>query len=556
VGEGSKASMTSETKSSAVANERMFRSISYGLVFLMIVCIILAINSFIRNAIPGWASGVIAGVMIFILTDRLFTYQRYKSLTPLSSEWALTLGTQWIVILVFIRLLLSYTNGLDVFVRELSHFVHGNILEFFSPEFVVTSLLAILAWYLPTRFLELLDEIGLDQVLALREDSAPIESNPVPAHQRLLNLTFGLGIFLVILTALTRINLPAIFDNPDGLPLVDLNRFSAGEAGALLYFILGLALLSQSRLMSLQTHWNQQRIPVSSNNLVRQWGVYSLVFLLLLVLIVGLLPTGHSFGLFSILSTLFIFMINLLFFIGQLFIALITILFSLPFLLFGKKLPFAFRFSTLPAFPNPPVEAPLPTSSNAIWALVRSILLWGSLILIIIYSLTRFLRQHDNLLGALRKARIINWLIFAWQWLRRNVDGTWDDLSRVIADGWQSIVSRLEGKRILPRPGWISFRSLDPRRRIYFFYLAMVRRGGEQGLGRKLSQTPSEYAETLEKDLPSAGEDIDSITKAFVEARYSRHEINSQAADTVKTIWGRVRQALQNKSKSGQSANK
>ncbi len=548
--------MNSETKSSAVANERMFRSISYGLVFLMMVCIILAIVSFIRNAVPGWASGVIAGVMIFILIDRLFTYQRYKSLTPLSSEWALTLGTQWIVILLFIRLLLSYTNGLDVFVSDISRFIHGYILEFFSPEFVVTSLLAVLAWYLPTRFLELLDEIGLDQLLALREDPAPIQGNIIPAHQRLLNLTFGLGIFLVIVTALTRINLSAIFDNPAGLPLVDLTRFSAGEAGALLYFILGLALLSQSRLMALQTRWNLQHIPISSNNLVRQWGMYSLFFLLLLVLIVGLLPTGHSFGLFSILSTLFIFLINILFIVGQLFVALITILLSLPFLLFGKKTPFAFRFSTLPAWAPSPVEAPLPTSGDAIWALVRSILLWGSLILIILYSLTRFLREHDNLLHALRKTRIINWLIFAWQWLRRNVNGTWDDLSRAIADGWQNIVSRLEGKHILPRPGWISLRSLDPRQRIYFFYLAMVRRGDEHGLKRKPSQTPSEYAATLEKDLPLAGEDIDSITKAFVEARYSRHEINSQDADTVKTIWGRIRQALQNKSKSGQSVNK
>ncbi len=550
--------MNSETKSSAVANERMFRSISYGLVFLMIVCIILAINSLIHNAIPDWASGVIAGVMIFILIDRLFTYQRYKSLKPFSSEWALTLGTQWVVILFFIRLLLSYANGMDVFVRDISRFVHGYIVEFFSPELVVTSLLAVLAWYLPTRFLELLDEIGLDQVLALREDPPPrsAQDNIVPAHQRLLNLTLGLGIFLVILTALIRINLPAIFDNPAALPLVDPNRFSAGEAGALLYFILGLALLSQSRLMSLQTHWNLQHIPISSNNLFRQWGVYSIFFLLFLILIVGLLPTGHSLGLFSILSTLFIFLINLLFIVGQLFVALITILLSLPFLLFGKKTPFAFKFSTLPAWSPPPVEAPLPTSSNAIWALVRSILLWGSLILIILFSITRFLRQHDNLLRTLRKARIINWLIFAWQWLRGNVNGTWDDLSRAIADGWQSIVSRLKGKRILARPGWISFRSLDPRRRIYFFYLAMVRRGGEQGLRRKSSQTPSEYAATLEKDLPSAGEDIDSITKAFVEARYSLHEINSQDADIVKTIWGRIRQALQNKSKSGGSTNK
>ena len=58
----------------------------------------------------------------------------------------------------------------------------------------------------------------------------------------------------------------------DGLPELELNSLSGGEAGVLLYFVFGLALLSLSRLMSLQTHWNRLRIPVSSDNLARQMG--------------------------------------------------------------------------------------------------------------------------------------------------------------------------------------------------------------------------------------------------------------------------------------------
>jgi hypothetical protein len=115
-------------------------------------------------------------------------------------------------------------------------------------------------------------------------------------------------------------------------------------------------------------------------------------------------------------------------------------------------------------------------------------------------------------------------------------------------DGWQRIVARLEGNRIFARPGWISLRGLDPRRRVLFFYLAMLRRGSEQGLSRRPSQTPSEYAVTLERALPDAEEDIDSITEAFVEARYSRREVDAQEADLVKATWGRIRRALQSKS--------
>ena len=184
------------------------------------------------------------------------------------------------------------------------------------------------------------------------------------------------------------------------------------------------------------------------------------------------------------------------------------------------------------------------------WGLIRSILLWGGLALIILFSVIHFVRQHGGLRETLRKSRLSNWLVLAWQWLYKNAEKTGGALSRVLTDGWQSIVARLEGNRIFPRPGLIRFRSLDPRRQIYFFYLVMLRRGGEQGVTRKPSQTPSEYATTLEKALPSAEQDIESITAAFVEARYSRQEVDSGTVNRVKATWGRIRAAMKNKAKS------
>jgi hypothetical protein len=123
----------------------------------------------------------------------------------------------------------------------------------------------------------------------------------------------------------------------------------------------------------------------------------------------------------------------------------------------------------------------------------------------------------------------------------------------VLADGWQSIASRFEGRRIFPRTDWIRLRSLDPRRQVYFFYLAMVRRSAEQGLPREPSQTPSEYASALERALPAVGEDVDALTAAFVEARYSRQEVDAGRAKIARTTWGRIRRALQDKLKTGKN---
>ena len=546
--------MNSRSISNAIGNAKRFRSISYALVFLMMVCVAMTIGILIENALPGWHSGIIVSVMLFIVIDRLYTYQQLKPLTLFSSEWMIAYGAQWIVIVLFIRFLLSYANGLDAFLTDLSLFARGYLANFFSGEFVIALLLALLVWILTAQFLGLLDEIGLDQELALREDPGRMQADVIPAHQRLVHLIFSLGIALVILTALTRINMRTIFSTPDGIPNIEVSRFSGGEAGALLYFLFGLALLSLSRLMSLQTHWNRLRIPVSSDNLTRQWGIYSLFFLFSLAVIVSLLPAGDSLGFFSVVGTLFGFLIQLLILISEVILALGLFLFSLPFLLFGKAPPFLSRIAPrpLPILPAQPVP---PISISAVWELIRSILLWGSLAVIIVFSFIYFVRQHENILAALRRSRITNWLLLAWQWLYRNVDKTRATLSQAIAEGWQSIVARLEGKRILPRPAWVSLRSLDPRRQIYFFYLAMIRRGGEQGITRRPSQTPSEYAVTLENALPSAREDIDSITEAFVQARYSRQEVDSRKAESVKAIWERIRSTLKSKAKSERSAN-
>jgi hypothetical protein len=491
---------------------------------------------------------------LFIVIDRLYTYRQMSSLTFLSSEWIFALGGQWALIVLLSRFLLSYANGLEALRSDLSRLTRGDLAELFTAELVVSLMFTFVFWILVGRFLEVLDQIRLDQVLASQQ--SPIQSETVPAHQRLVVLTFSIGIGLVILTALARVNFNTIDSNVEGIPAVSFNRFSGGEAGALLYFIFGLALLSLSRLMTLQTHWNQLRIPVSSKNLYRQWGMYSLFFLLILGVIVSLLPAGDSLGFFSVLGTLLEFLIAVLLFLGQLILTLLMLLVSLPFLLFGGSTPNVMPSAPppMPVFPPPPPASPL--INPELWALIRSIFLWGSLILILVFAFIQFVRQHGGIRAALRNSRVTNWLVLAWQWLYRGANKTREDLTRVIVDGWQSLVSRLEGKRILPRSDWINPRSLDPRRQVYFFYLAMIRRGAEQGLARKPSQSPVEYAAQMEKALPAAVEDIESITEAFVEARYSRQEVDSKKANAVKATWGRIRRALQEKLREEQSKNR
>jgi hypothetical protein len=536
--------MNSVSTSNTARNQRVFRAISYMLVFLMMACSILTMGILINMTLPDWHAGIIMGVLLFIVIDRIYTYRHLKSLTPLSAEWGIAWGAQWVLILVLTRFLLSYAHGTEAFLEDLLMYTRGNFARLFTGEFVITLLLAVPIWILPAQFLALLDEIGLNSDLALREDAPPIELNAVPAHQRLVNLIFSLGIVLVVLTVLTRLNVRNLLADLNGLSDLQVSRFSGAEAGVLLYFVFGLTLLSLSRLMSLQTHWNRLRIPVSSNNLVRQWVVYSLLFLLILAVVVGLLPAGDSFGFMSLLGTLLSFLFATLFFIGQLFLVLISLLFSLPLLFLRGEPAVMDNVPVAPVFPTLPVEPATPPVPNETWLLVRSVLLWGLLAVIVVFAFLQYVRQHGGLRAALRNSRVTNWLLLAWQWLYKGAGNVRDNLSHVLAEGWQSLVSQFGGRGVLPPASLLHFRSLNPRQRIYFFYLAMIRRGAEQGVRRQPSQTPSEYAASLEKALPAAGEEIGSITGAFIEARYSRQDIDSKKADTVKTTWGRLRRKV------------
>jgi hypothetical protein len=540
-----------DSASNIARNEKVFRLISYGLVFLMMACAAMVLGSFVQNAAPGWHSTVIVGVLLFVVADRFYTHQRLNTLTPLSSEWLIAIGAQWVVILVVLRLLLSYADGLDALRRDLSLFARGFLLEFLTVEFVFSFLLALAAWVIAGVFLNLLDEIGLDQELALQEDPPILEREVVPARQRLVNSTFSLGIALVVLTALARLNLQTILSNESGLPEIEISRFSGGEGGALLYFVFGLALLSLGRLLSLQTQWRRQHIPISSGNLFRQWGVYSLIFFLILAVFVSLLPSGESLGLFSLLQALLNFLVSILFFFGSMVLYVVSALISIPmsFFLRGDDTP-PEALPNIPPLPTMPAGTDAPPPPSEFWLVLRSFLLWGSLTVIVVFALIQFVRQHGGVRAALRKSRFTNWLAMAWQWLYRNMGKTGESLTQAVKEGWQTLAARLERRRVLPPSNLLRLRALDPRRQVYFFYQAMVRRGGEEGVPRKPSQSPSEYAAQLEKALPSEEEDIEALTRAFVEARYSLLDVDTTKASRVKEIWGRIRRALQGKSKS------
>jgi hypothetical protein len=193
----------------------------------------------------------------------------------------------------------------------------------------------------------------------------------------------------------------------------------------------------------------------------------------------------------------------------------------------------------------PKLEIPANASSDpAWWEASKTAIFWALLAGILLFALLTYLRQHQEILDELKKARGLGWLAKLWAWLANLFGKVSNGIGQVFEAGRERLRGRRADNADWFRAGFLNLRRLDPRQRVYFFYLAFLRRSDESGLPRRLSQTPSEFAASLESALPAAEPDIDALTAAFIEARYTPKPVEPEKANVVKEYWERLKKAL------------
>jgi hypothetical protein len=537
--------MSQEIPASTRLNESVFRTISYILVILMIVCGVLTFGNLVNRYVNTWPTAATAIVSALIALDRLYTYQKMKSFPILSGEWLLAVSTQWIVIIVVLKVVLGLVNGLSTFLEEIPLWVTNFQEYFLTPDFYLSLVIVTVVWVLGGHFAEILNGMGMEEALIERQSAVFSAREKLPRY-RLLGLFFNIGALLIVFTALARIDLRVVFSSEDAPLLINIPAFEGGGVTTLLYFMFGLALLSQTQFVTLNTRWALQGFRVE-RNLAVSWVLYSLLFLIGLALIAVFLPTGYGLGVLTFLGYVLDVLLVLLVFLVQLLIVLFIFLASLPFRLLDWGSPVGNFTPTVPEFPNVPAEVTSTATPVAWWEALKTILIWGVVIAIVVYSIRQYLRQHEGFTNFLHRRPILRWLLHIWRWLKDLFGGIHKGIVDAVAANLERIRRRRSGIKNWGRSGFINPRRLDPRQRVYFFYLALIRRGNESGLTRSLSQTPYEYASTLADALPDVDEDVDALTEAFVEARYTPWDVEEQKANLVKIYWDRVRRALRSK---------
>jgi hypothetical protein len=257
------------------------------------------------------------------------------------------------------------------------------------------------------------------------------------------------------------------------------------------------------------------------------------------------LPTNYELGLLGTFMAVFRILNQAMFYLYGLILLLVALLARL----IGK--PPAVSPDQNPVVTPPPVPTPGPVSTFN-WEILKSVFLWGSLIILAVIALRQYIAFNQDLSEDIKRFRPFHWLLVAWG----RFVASFKKANKSIGKFIQNSLERL--RRVDSEPGlrsewdFINPRKLSPRQKIIFYYLALLRRAREAGLPRQDGQTPYEYAGFLKSSLDEEKDGVDAMTESFIEARYSRHEIPAKQASRLELLWGNLRQVLRKVRRSGE----
>ncbi len=518
-------------------NEKFGVIASHLLVAGMMICFAVSIQHLARRIVPGWQVVYIPWLVFWVSLEAMYSRRLVRREADLITSRLVYRLVEWVVITLVVKLVVTLSKGLDQLLVQLPLWREDFLIHFFDGETIFVLLLSFIIWALSGGFSEQLLKLEGDKFLVEMDVEIGIFSDRTAVRRELVARIFLIGMIMVFVTALVRWDYQTIWGERP-VPTYGLSY-------VMLYFLFGLALTTLAHFASRRAVWAMEQIPLS-HNMSRQWLVYSLLFLAGISLLAFILPTGYSMGLLATLAYLFNLFFSIIAFIF--YILSLPLIFLMSLFVDPAEIPEPVERLPPPEF-VPPV--PLMDGAGALpwWEVLRSILFWVLFIAITGYAFSIFIRQNEHLLKRLRGIPGWHYLVAFWEQLSAGFRRA----KRGARSAAQELAIRLRRTQDLVSPlrsgEFVNPSKLPPRQRVLFFYLMMLRRGQESGMPRRPSQTPFEYAEKLEGDLPDVDEDLKSLTNAFVEARYSRHTITTERANLVQTYWNKIKRALRSQKK-------
>lgn len=500
---------------------------SYIIVALMMGLVTHAIITTGQRLLPFWQTGFLPWIAVVISLESIFSSRQQRDLYTFTPEWVLHLVTEWVVILVTIKAILMVSLGQPI-INELSQWRDRFIDSFFSSDYILAVVVLLFIWLTSRFFASFLFNLEEDYGKLDTERNGIGVLDRSEVRRQLMGLIFILGGFLLLLMAFNRIDLP-IFK-------LDLPGFQVRALDTILYFVLGFLLLGLSQYSLLRIRWYLNKVPVQQKNILG-WITATLILLALVGLVISFLPTHYSIGLLAILNAIVNVVMVIIGFIGYLLtlpLAWLAHLLLPP----GRQMQTQSMPSLL-ATPEPgarPMAAPIPWIE---W--LKSVLFWGILLAVIGYSIYHYLQQRKDLLEVLEQYRAWRWLKQIGLWIKSLFGSAGQQAAKVIQAIAKIIRStgQAGSRQLVERI--LNIGRLGNRDKVLQTYLHMVDWTSDNGIPRRTSETPLEYAEKVKTEVPPAETDLQSLTGEFMEARYSQHEITETHSQSVQKYWEAIK---------------
>jgi len=539
-------------------SQSLMMVISRLLVAVMLACLVVPVVLLVESIYPGWEGEFLIPLVFLVALEGLYSHYRLRGVSLINPRWWYFRAAELIVLLILIKITLYGLRGFDHLWIDLPLWRENFFQNFFSVEYFFVVLVATVIWVTCGNIEYLFSHIEGDEKLLREEVDAGYTALRVEVRRQLANFIIVFGGIMVVIVAL--MNLEA------GSTGSGSQAVETGVIAIIVYFVLGLVLLSLTQFSILRVRWIINHIHIG-RRVTTYWFVYSMVLILSLALLAILLPTGYSKQLLQVLQLGFAYFIN--------FILMIYYLLATPFILFVGWLMSLFRLKERPVQPTPQPEIFLPPQITpgepvGLWEFIKTILFWVTLIGLIVYAFVYYFRENPQYFTWIHRSRLFFGIKKYWGYLARWLQGMNRQIVEAVQYNLQRVRLRKTTKVSEARWNYLNPRRLSPRQQLLFYYLAIVQRGSEKGLPRGDSQTPQEYSDHLKKYLSTepysflgsgdqhknklepgsrdeieTSEGISQLTAGFSEARYSQHEISREQASLLRQYWVSVLKVLQ-----------
>ena len=405
---------------------------------------------------------------------------------------------------------------------------------FLTLMFIINGLFILIAWGMAVLVTNDFLAMGLqaDELADLEAASRPIsgDDHRIQSDRGALVRRFSErwaigGMLLIVLTAASQVGMGS-----NGFFALVRQDIAGGVIGAaIVYFVLGLLLLTFGHLAALRARWQLAKLP-SEATIVRNWPFYAFGLLLVVAAAAFLMPLGGTFRLAQLMGLVMRAISGAIYLLMGLIIGLIAMLFG------GDEEIVEEPAREQPEFSAPQMEQVSPAEAPP-W--LGGTVFWIIIVLLLGYATYIYLQ-----------GRGVNFqLILAW--LRQFLQG-WKQIGDAFNE-WRS--RRLAPEEDLKEKSgrsrvrrWLDelmLGRLPPDEQVRYFYVSTLESAAEHGVRRRPGETPYSFQARLGTKVES--EDAEAaarLTDGFVNIEFARQSTEATAVPLLKRAWAQIRDAL------------